>query len=594
MCGIIGILSQRNVVPDLLDCLKRLEYRGYDSAGIAVIHDGAMVRCRSEGKIHNLMAKATQEKIQGMVGIGHTRWATHGVPSERNAHPHANEYVAVVHNGIIENYERLRTDLVKKGHRFESETDTEVIVHLISSYLKKGLSPHEATQGMLQKLKGAFALVLLFKQHADLLICARSGSPLAIGLGDQEMFVGSDALALAPFTQKVCYLNDGDWAELSRTGYQIYDRDNVAVQRPVKTTNLSSAVTGKGTYQHFMQKEIFEQPTIMGDILQAYLTNPPSIPRPKGTITIIACGTSFYAAMVAKNWLERIAKIRVEVDIASEFRYRQPPLDPKGIFIFISQSGETADTLAALQYVKKTKQHTIALVNVPESSLARGCDQVIEIKAGPEISVASTKGFTAQLLSLAFLTLDVSQQKPAVLQKLRQALVEVPAAMNEVLASEEDIRQLAKLLIHADSALYVGRGTSYALAMEGALKLKELSYIHAEGYAAGELKHGPIALVEEKTPIVAVAPYDDLFEKTASNIQEILARKGRVIAFTDAEGAKHFHHPNITTFVMPSVHPFITPLVYALPMQLLSYHTAVLKGTDVDQPRNLAKSVTVE
>ena len=594
MCGIIGILSQRNIVPDLLDCLKRLEYRGYDSAGIAVIHDGEMIRCRSEGKIHNLMEKATKDKIQGMVGIGHTRWATHGVPSERNAHPHANEHVAVVHNGIIENYEQLRTALVKKGYRFESETDTEVVVHLISSYLQQGLSPHKATQAMLQKLKGAFALVLLFRQHADLLICARSGSPLAIGLGDQEMFVGSDALALAPFTQKVCYLNDGDWAELSRTGYQIYDRDNVAVQRPVKTTNLSSAVTGKGTYQHFMQKEIFEQPTIMGDILQAYLSNPPSIPQPKGTITIIACGTSFYAGLVAKNWLERIAKVRVEVDIASEFRYRKPPLDPKGIFIFISQSGETADTLAALQYVKKTKQHTIALVNVPESSLARECHQVIEIKAGPEIGVASTKAFTAQLLSLAFVVLDVTNQKSTVLQKLRQALVEVPAAMNEVLASEEDIRKLAKILIPADSALYVGRGTSYALAMEGALKLKELSYIHAEGYAAGELKHGPIALVEEKTPIVAVAPYDDLFEKTASNIQEILARKGRVIAFTDAEGAKHFHHPNITTFVMPTVHPFITPLVYALPMQLLSYHTAVLKGTDVDQPRNLAKSVTVE
>jgi glucosamine--fructose-6-phosphate aminotransferase (isomerizing) len=499
-----------------------------------------------------------------------------------------------VHNGIIENYERLRADLVKKGHAFESETDTEVVVHLLSFYLEKGLTPHDATQATLQKIKGAFALVLLFKKHPDVLICARSGSPLAIGLGDQEMFVGSDALALAPLTQKVCYLNDGDWAELSRTGFQIYDRDNAAVKRPVKTTNLSSVVAGKGNYQHFMQKEIFEQPTIMGDILQAYLTNPPSIPQPKGTITIIACGTSFYAAMVAKNWLERIAKIRVEVDIASEFRYRKPPLDPKGTFIFISQSGETADTLAALQYVKKTKQHTIAIVNVSESSLARGCDQVIEIKAGPEIGVASTKAFTAQLLSLAFLTLDITTQKPAVLQKLRHALVEVPAAMNEVLAGEEEIRALAKLLIHADSTLYVGRGTSYALAMEGALKLKELSYIHAEGYAAGELKHGPIALVEEKTPIVAVAPYDDLFEKTASNIQEILARKGKVIAFTDAEGAKHFHHPNITTFVMPTVHPFITPLVYALPMQLLSYHTAVLKGTDVDQPRNLAKSVTVE
>lgn len=594
MCGIIGIIRQKDVVTDLLDCLKRLEYRGYDSAGIAVLYQGQVVRCRSEGKIQLLVEKATQDKIQGSIGIGHTRWATHGAPLEKNAHPHANEYIAVVHNGIIENYESLRQDLKAQGFIFESDTDTEVIVHLMTKYLQQGKTPHDATKATLDQLKGAFALVMLFKQHPDILICARQGSPMAIGIGDNEIYVGSDAMVLAPFTQQICYLKDGDWAELYQSTYQIYDHHHEPVTREIKTTAFTGLAIGKGNYRHFMQKEIFEQPAMAADIVQALIESPLEVPMPKGILTIVACGTSFYAAMVAKNWLEKWAKIRVEVDIASEFRYRQPPLQPGGTAIFISQSGETADTLAALKYAKDQGQYTIGLINVPESSIARACDQAIELKAGPEIGVASTKAFTAQLVVLAFITMKWMEDQGIPVKDIHQAMLEIPAMMNEVLESEKDIHQIAVSFNKHEHVLYMGRGTSYALAMEGALKLKELSYIHAEGYAAGELKHGPIALIEENLPVVTIAPCDDLFEKTVSNIQEIMARQGKAIVLTDQVGAHHFKDASITTVILPNVHPFVAPILYVLPLQLLSYHTAVLKGTDVDQPRNLAKSVTVE
>lgn len=607
MCGIVGIIGKNPVTSHLIECLKRLEYRGYDSAGIATLENGTLHRYRSEGKIVNLEARIQEANSKGHVGIGHTRWATHGIPSERNAHPHATEKVAVVHNGIIENFAELRKDLEKKGHTFTSDTDTEVIAHLVTDYLDQGCTPQEAASKSLKQFHGAFALALIFEGHDDLIICARKGSPLAIGLGEDEMFLGSDALALAPLTQRICYLEEGDWAELKRDSFAIYDEQDNPVERPIKQTMLTGAMIGKGDHKHFMLKEILEQPTVMGDVLQAY-SNPatmtPSFPELPikasdiTSLTIIACGTSYYAGLTAQYWIEKYARIPVTVDIASEFRYRKPPLPKGGVALFISQSGETADTLAALHYAKEQNQTTIGMVNVPESSIARLCDVVLETHAGPEIGVASTKAFTAQLMVLACFSLHLAQEKKLLNEKenatLFQSLMEVPQAMAGILTKDEDVLKIAHFLAEARDVIYMGRGTAFAVALEGALKLKELSYIHAEGYAAGEMKHGPIALIDDRVPVIVLAPSDELYGKTASNVEEVIARDGQVIFISDEKGVETFKGKAKFTLEMPNLHPFCVPLLYAIPMQTIAYHTANLKGTDVDQPRNLAKSVTVE
>lgn len=607
MCGIVGIIGKQPVVSSLLECLKRLEYRGYDSAGIAILENGIIQRYRSEGKINNLQAIVQQAVPSGHVGIGHTRWATHGAPSERNAHPHATDRVAVVHNGIIENFSELKMLLESKGHVFTSDTDTEVVTHLITDYLEQGLTPEQATAKALKQFHGAFALALLFAQHNDLIICARRGSPLAIGIGDNEMFLGSDALALAPLTQRICYLEEGDWAVLRRDKFTIYDHHDAIVTRPVKETFLTGSLIGKGNHRHFMLKEILEQPTIMGDVLQAY-SNPgtmellfPPLPISPGAVSslhIIACGTSYYAGLTAQYWIEQYARIPVTVDIASEFRYRRPPLPKDGLALFISQSGETADTLAALQYAKEQGQGILSIVNVPESSIARLSDTVFQTHAGPEIGVASTKAFTAQLMVLACLSLHLGHQRGTLSSEqkntLFHSLLEVPEAMTHILAEEPSILKIARLLLEARDVIYMGRGTGFAIALEGALKLKELSYIHAEGYAAGEMKHGPIALIDEKVPIIVAIPSDSLYTKTASNVEEVMARKGQVILLGDRKGLEPFKGRAALLLELPEKDSFVLPLLYALPMQLIAYHTANLKGTDVDQPRNLAKSVTVE
>ena len=607
MCGIVGIIGTEPVTDSLLECLKRLEYRGYDSAGIATLNQGAIQRYRSEGKIVNLQACLTEAKDQGSVGIGHTRWATHGVPSERNAHPHATAKVAVVHNGIIENFAELRTMLEKKGHAFTSDTDTEVIAHLVTDYLDAGATPQEAASKALKEFHGAFALAMIFEGHENLIICARRGSPLAIGVGDEAMFLGSDALALAPLTRRICYLEEGDWAEITREGFKVYDETDRPVEREIKETFLTGAMIGKGNHKHFMLKEILEQPTVMGDVLQAYsnpATQEPSFPefpidlKDVSALRIIACGTSYYAGLTAQYWIEQYAKIPVVVDIASEFRYRKPPLPKGGVVLFISQSGETADTLAALQYAKDAGQTTVGMVNVPESSIARMCDVVLETHAGPEIGVASTKAFTAQLMVLACFALHLARHRETVShadhKQLFHALMAVPEAMAGILSKEDDVLKIAHFLSEARDVIYMGRGTAFSVALEGALKLKELSYIHAEGYAAGEMKHGPIALIDEKVPVVVLAPSDALYAKTASNVEEVIARDGQVIFISDAAGLEAFKAKARFTLEMPVADPFCLPLLYAIPMQTIAYHTANLKGTDVDQPRNLAKSVTVE
>ena len=607
MCGIVGIIGKNPVAPHLLECLKRLEYRGYDSAGIATLEAGMIARYRSEGKISNLENRLKTVNPQGHVGIGHTRWATHGIPSERNAHPHATEKVAVVHNGIIENFAALRSLLERKGHVFTSDTDTEVIAHLVTDYLDGGATPQEATARALKEFHGAFALALIFQGHEDFMICARRGSPLAIGLGESEMFLGSDALALAPLTQRICYLEEGDWAELRRDTVTIYNEHGEPVLRPIKETFLTGAMIGKGNHKHFMLKEMLEQPTVMGDVLQAY-SNPstmepsfPKFPVAAKDITalrIIACGTSYYAGLTAQYWIEKYARIPVTVSIASEFRYGKPPLPQGGMALFISQSGETADTLAALHYAKEQGQIIVGMVNVPESSIARLSDVVLETHAGPEIGVASTKAFTAQLMVLACFSLYLAHEKGLLTQEqkqiLFQSLMEVPEAMAHILSQEESIIKIAHFLSEARDVIYMGRGTHFAIALEGALKLKELSYIHAEGYAAGEMKHGPIALLDEKVPVIVLAPMDDLYGKTASNVEEVIARSAPVVLISDAEGLRAFKGRAPFVLEMPSLHPFCLPLLYAIPMQTIAYHTANLKGTDVDQPRNLAKSVTVE
>lgn len=607
MCGIIGIIGKSNVAEDILDGLRRLEYRGYDSAGIATIEDGEICRLRAEGKLRNLEQLLRERSLSGHIGIGHTRWATHGVPNEINAHPHATDQVAVVHNGIIENFHELKRELEEKGFEFTSETDTEVVPILISDYLRNGLSPKDAFSKALAKLHGAFAIGVIFAQDSNVLFAARQGSPLAIGYGDGEMFIGSDAVALAPLTRRICYLDEGDWAEIHHEGAMIYDRDGQEVEREIKLTSLTGAGVGKGDYRHFMLKEIFEQPGVIGETLNAYC-NPlkKSISLPElpfklaevSKITMVACGTSYYAASVAKYWLEQVAHIPVEIDIASEFRYRQCPLPENGLALFISQSGETADTLAAMRFARDEGQKLAAIVNVPESTMAREAQLVLSTFAGPEIGVASTKAFTAQLTTLACFAIAVARARGVLNHHQETELVhqlsEVAARASEVLELSDYIHDMAHNLVDARDVLYLGRGTSYPIALEGALKLKEISYIHAEGYAAGELKHGPIALVDESVPTIVIAPSDNLFEKTLSNMQEVAARGGRVMLISDAKGIELAGDLAEVVIRMPETSLFSAPLLYAIPVQLIAYHVAVLKGTDVDQPRNLAKSVTVE
>ncbi|MCG8354522.1 MAG: glutamine--fructose-6-phosphate transaminase (isomerizing) [Kiloniellales bacterium] len=607
MCGIIGILGQAPVAPLLIDGLKRLEYRGYDSAGVATLVNGRIERRRAEGKLGNLKALLEEDPVAGTMGIGHTRWATHGRPSEVNAHPHASERVAIVHNGIIENFQELRRELEAAGHSFETETDTETVVHLVTEFLNQQMTPQEATAATLKRLEGAFALAIVFAGRHDLMIGARRGSPLAVGYGDGEMYLGSDALALAPLTDRICYLEEGDWVVLSADGAEVHDESDAPVRREIKQTALSGALIGKGQYRHFMQKEIFEQPAVIGETLQSFV-NPmsrtvalPELPFDLGEvprITMIACGTAYYAGVVAKYWLEQQAGQLVEVDIASEFRYREAPLPEGGVSLFISQSGETIDTLAALRYARSQGQHIVSVVNVPESAIARESDVVLPTLAGPEIGVASTKAFTTQLTALACLAIATAKERgtmdAAQVAALSGALTEVPARSAEVLNHDETIRELAAELAEARDVLYLGRGTCYPIALEGALKLKEISYIHAEGYAAGEMKHGPIALIDEAVPVIVCAPSGPLFEKTASNVQEVIARGGRVIFLSDAEGIARLDGQASHAIELPKVDPFVAPILYAIPIQLLAYHTAVMKGTDVDQPRNLAKSVTVE
>lgn len=607
MCGIVGLIGKNEAAPLLLDALKRLEYRGYDSAGIATLMDGSIERRRAEGKIVNLQERVAESACPGTVGIGHTRWATHGVPTERNAHPHADARVAVVHNGIIENFSELREELAAAGHVFSSDTDTEVVVHLISHNLSKGMAPREATHAALKRLDGAFALAIIFAGEHGMMIGARQGSPLAVGYGDGEMFLGSDALALAPLTNRICYLEDGDWTVLTRDGAEVFDMDGTPVQRDVQTTALSGALIGKAGHRHFMSKEIFEQPQVIGDTLHS-MFNPversitlPDLPFDLAgvrRVTIVACGTSFYAGLTARYWIEQIARVPVDIDVASEFRYREPVMEEGGLAIFISQSGETADTLAALRYCKAHGQKIVSIVNVPESTMARESDAVLQTLAGPEIGVASTKAFTTQLTVLACFTIALARARGAIDDAeeahLSTALTEVPARVAEVLNHDERIREIAESVMEARDVLYLGRGANYPIALEGALKLKEISYIHAEGYAAGEMKHGPIALIDEHVPVVVIAPSDSLFEKTASNVQETVARGGRVVFFSDERGVAKMGQSAVFTIALPDVDAFVTPILYAIPVQLLAYHVAVLKGTDVDQPRNLAKSVTVE
>ena len=608
MCGIIGIIGGEPVAPQLIDALKRLEYRGYDSAGVATLEHGSLTRRRAEGKLKNLELKLAREPLSGTIGIGHTRWATHGRPTENNAHPHATDQLAVVHNGIIENFSELRRELEGKGAKFATETDSEVIAHLVSEEIKHGLSPVEAVKAALPRLRGAFALAFLFAGEENLLIGARKGSPLAIGFGDGAMFIGSDAIALAPFTDTVSYLEDGDCAVIGRTSAEIYDAKGAVVHRAVLKSQASVMLIDKGNHRHFMAKEIHEQPEVVGHTLANYLDMvaervalPMALPfdfRALKRVSIAACGTAYYAGMIARYWFERFAHLPVEVDIASEFRYRDVPLAAGELAILISQSGETADTLASLRCAREHKQHILSIVNVPTSTIARESDVVMPTLAGPEIGVASTKAFTCQLAALAALAIAAGRARGVLSEsdekRLVHALIEVPRHLTEALMLEPQIEQLARDLAKCRDVLYLGRGTSYPIALEGALKLKEISYIHAEGYAAGELKHGPIALIDENMPVIVIAPYDRVFDKTVSNMQEVAARGGRLILMTDAKGAAAAADQSLVTLTLPTTPATVDPLVYAVPVQLLAYHTAVALGTDVDQPRNLAKSVTVE
>ena len=607
MCGIIGIIGRKEAAPRIIEALRRLEYRGYDSAGVATVKDGAIERRRAEGKLVNLEKVLAGNPLEGKLGIGHTRWATHGAPTEINAHPHSDGRVAVVHNGIIENFQTLRDELTAKGCVVETDTDTEVVAHLIGRYLDEGLNPRDAVAGALKRLEGAFALAILFAGRNDLMIGAGRGSPLAVGFGDGEMFLGSDALALAPLTRRIMYLEDGDWAVVTRDDVRVHDEAGRSVEREVKRTELSGALIGKAGYRHFMAKEIHEQPQVIGDTLNGFidpaaravrLPGPPFDPASLAKVTIVACGTSYYAGLTAKYWFERLARVPVEVDVASEFRYRAADMPKDGLALFISQSGETADTLAALRRAKERNQRVVSIVNVSESAMARESHAVLQTRAGPEIGVASTKAFTTQLTVLACLAVGLARSRGAIGRDreaaLCEALAHVPAMAARVLNHDGRLKELASEIVEAGNVLYIGRGTSYPIALEGALKLKEISYIHAEGHAAGEMKHGPIALIDELTPVIVIAPSDDLFDKTASNMREVVARGGRVIFLSDRDGCDRLGNFAAATIALPTADPFVAPILYAIPVQLLAYHVAVSKGTDVDQPRNLAKSVTVE
>ena len=607
MCGIIGVIGSAPVTPLLVEALKRLEYRGYDSAGVATLVNGHIERRRAEGKLVNLEAKLAKEPLPGTVGIGHTRWATHGKPSERNAHPIATDQVAIVHNGIIENFQELKDELVAEGRHFDSDTDTEVVAQLLTSNLERQMSPQEAMGKAMERLRGAFALVALFTGRHDILMGARRGSSLAVGYGDGEMYIGTDALALAPFTRRVTYLEDDDWVVLSTRGATIH-QGLTEVKREVRQSGISGAMMGKGNHRHFMVKEIYEQPVVVGDTLQTYLepatrsVTLPALPCDWGKVsrlTMTACGTAFYACMVAKYWFERLARLPVEIEVASELRYREPPMSANGVCIAVSQSGETVDTLAALRYAKAHRQTILSVVNVPESAIARESDVVLPTLAGPEIGVASTKAFTTQLTVLLAAAIDAGRARGTLSQedeiRLASALIELPAHINAAIGMEDQYRWIAQeILAEARDVLYMGRGSSFPIALEGALKLKEISYIHAEGYAGGEMKHGPIALIDEMVPVVVVAPSDAVFDKIASNFEQVKARGGKLVLLSDADGVARLGSQAVASIILPKVDPTVAPILYTVPVQLLAYYTAVAKGTDVDQPRNLAKSVTVE
>jgi glucosamine--fructose-6-phosphate aminotransferase (isomerizing) len=607
MCGIVGVLGNSPAAPRLVEALKRLEYRGYDSAGVATLQDGELVRVRAEGKLRNLEAKLNAHPLQGTVGIGHTRWATHGRPTENNAHPHASDRLAVVHNGIIENFRTLREELTAKGHRFATETDTEIAAMLVTEELNNGKTPVEAVQTALGRLRGAFALVYLFQGEEDLLIGARQGAPLAVGQGDGEMFLGSDALALAPFTDRVAYLEEGDWVIATRGSVEFRDAGNHVVTRKFVKTPAGGLLAEKGNYRHFMAKEIHEQPEVIGHTVAHYVDigaeklkpfDWPLDPRSLTRVSVVACGTAYMAGMIGKYWIEKFAKLPVEVDVASEYRYREPPIDKGGLVIVVSQSGETADTLACLKYAKDNGARSVAVVNVATSSIARLADAVAPTLAGPEIGVASTKAFTCQLVAMASLALALGRERGVLSEaeesRLVAELAATPHLVAEVLKLEPAIEKIAQKLSAARDVLYLGRGTAYPLAMEGALKLKELSYIHAEGYAAGELKHGPIALIDAQMPVIVLGPRDAVFEKTISNMQEVAARGGRIVLIGDAHAEREAAVQVESFLAMPDMAPTFAPIVYAATVQMLAYHTAVIMGKDADQPRNLAKSVTVE
>lgn len=608
MCGIVGIVGNAPVAGRLVDALKRLEYRGYDSAGVATIHEGVMDRRRAEGKLFNLEKRLDSEPLPGTTGIAHTRWATHGVPNVTNAHPHFVEGVAVVHNGIIENFSELRDELSHEGAAFQSQTDTEVVAHLMAKYLREGLSPREAMLKMLNRVTGAYALAVMLKSDPGTIMAARSGPPLAIGYGRGEMFLGSDAIALSPFTNEITYLVDGDWAIITRDSATVLDFSGKVVKRPRQISQATAYVVDKGNHRHFMEKEIYEQPEVISHALSHYVDFAANTISPNASaidfkavtgLAISACGTAYLAGLIGKYWFERYARLPVEIDVASEFRYREMPLQPSQAALFISQSGETADTLASLRYCKENGLKIGAVVNVRESTIARESDAVFPIMAGPEIGVASTKAFTCQLAVLASLAIGAGRARGTINADDEKAMVrhlaEMPRIMSRVLnLIQPQMEGLARELSKCKDVLYLGRGTSFPLAMEGALKLKEISYIHAEGYAAGELKHGPIALIDENMPVIVIAPYDRFFEKTVSNMQEVAARGGRIVFITDENGAAASKLPTMATITLPNVDEIISPMIFSLPIQLLAYHTAVFMGTDVDQPRNLAKSVTVE
>ncbi|PHQ98286.1 MAG: glutamine--fructose-6-phosphate transaminase (isomerizing) [Marinosulfonomonas sp.] len=607
MCGIVGVLGDHEVAPILVEALKRLEYRGYDSAGIATINDGNLDRRRAVGKLVNLSDLLVHDPLAGKAGIGHTRWATHGAPTVVNAHPHQAGPVAVVHNGIIENFRDLREEMAQQGIKFQTETDTETIALLAHHYIEKGMSPRDAARETIARLEGAFALCFLFDGEDDLLIAARKGSPLAIGHGDGEMYVGSDAIALAPMTNRITYLEEGDWAIVTRAGVEIRDAENRQVNRQIRTVNIDSARVEKGGHKHYMAKEIAEQPTVLGEAIEHYVTPDGSQIVLPGAgidftrfdrITMVACGTAYLACLTAKYWFEQVARIPVEVDVASEFRYREPPIPARTLALFISQSGETADTLAALRYCQGKADMIVSVINVPESSIARESDLALPILAGTEIGVASTKAFTCQLSVMATLMLKAASDRGELdaetLATHLATLRTLPGLLSLAIGTGDEVESISRKLAEAQDVLFIGRGAMFPLALEGALKLKEISYIHAEGYASGELKHGPIALIDKSMPVVVMAPRDALFDKTVSNMQEVMARGGKVLLISDAQGIKEAGEGTWETLAMPTVDALFAPILYAVPAQLLAYHTAIAKGTDVDQPRNLAKSVTVE